>query len=320
MSVPKLHGPAWAAVRIHRAALWTGLALVVVSAGFLGVLRGWLVSANAGNNCDTDIGASGCHDYQSAGDWLSGTTYVDSKALLIVPFLVGAFVAGPAIARELESRTHLLAWSQSVPPARWLAAKLALAALTATALSLALMGALQLGRTDADGFSTWGLDWSERGAYEATGPALVAYCLLAVAVGALTGLLVRRTVAAMAVSGLVTGAVLLALGSVRWDLLPTRTTTGKTYGNDLDDLFVNVGPAQDVYVTDSGALNSLGQRFHPGECGYRCPADDKVTGWYSDYHPRSHFWYIQFIETGIVLALAALAVYAAFRVLRRRTA
>ncbi len=45
---------------------------------------------------------------------------------LIVPGLIGVLVGAPLIARELEYGTWRLAWSQSVPRARWLAVKLAL--------------------------------------------------------------------------------------------------------------------------------------------------------------------------------------------------
>ncbi|MEQ4610956.1 hypothetical protein ABMX48_33425 [Streptomyces cavourensis] len=38
---------------------------------------------------------------------------------------------------------------------------------------------------------------------------------------------------------------------------------------------------------------------------------------YVHYHPASHYWPLQLVETGILLALAALALFAAFRVLRR---
>ncbi|MEU6015011.1 hypothetical protein ABZ826_13465 [Streptomyces sp. NPDC047515] len=53
----------------------------------------------------------------------------------------------------------------------------------------------------------------------------------------------------------------------------------------------------------------------------RCLADKDITLRYLvDYHPASHFWPLQLVETGILLALAALAVALAFRVLRRRHA
>lgn len=48
------------------------------------------------------------------------------------------------------------------------------------------------------------------------------------------------------------------------------------------------------------------------------PPQEPIASQYLDYHPGSHFWPTQLIETGIVLALAALALFAAFRVLRAR--
>lgn len=48
-----------------------------------------------------------------------------------------------------------------------------------------------------------------------------------------------------------------------------------------------------------------------------CLASLGASERYHDYHPASHFWPLQLVETGILLALAALAVFAAFRVLRR---
>ena len=46
--------------------------------------------------------------------------------LLIAPGLLGVLIGAPLIARELEYGTWRLAWSQTVPRTRWLAAKLAL--------------------------------------------------------------------------------------------------------------------------------------------------------------------------------------------------
>lgn len=45
-----------------------------------------------------------------------------------------------------------------------------------------------------------------------------------------------------------------------------------------------------------------------------------MTGFFSTYHPASHFWPLQLMETGIVLAITATATTTAFVLLRRRTA
>ena len=45
--------------------------------------------------------------------------------LLVVPAIIGIFWGAPLVARELETGTYRLAWTQSVTRTRWLAVKLA---------------------------------------------------------------------------------------------------------------------------------------------------------------------------------------------------
>lgn len=318
MSSPLLRGPRWVDVRLHRTALWTGLGLVVLAA----VLTGYFRWAAATYPC----GAGPCENaflgFESAQDLLNEFMRKSSMGMLLIPLLIGAFVAGPMVGRELESGLHRLAWSQSVTPARWLASKLTVAASLGVAGTLALMGVFQLGASGILG--RWNLSWSERGVYETTGPALIAYSLLAVAVGALAGLLVRRTLLAMSLTGLVTGGVLLGLGNLRWHLFPVDTVSGPASGRSTGYTMHDV--PVDSLIMDMGVHNAAGERFVTGQCSpeqmadFPCPTDTRITGWYADIHPHSHFWYVQLIETAIVLALVAAATYAAFRVLKRRAA
>ncbi|MEV8022585.1 ABC transporter permease [Streptomyces sp. NPDC086554] len=322
MSSPLLRGPRWADLRLHRTALWTAGGLVVLAAALTGYFR-WAAATYP--EAPHDCGRGACEatflGAASAQDLLNAYMSNASTALLLLPLLIGAFVAGPMTGRELEAGLHRLAWTQSVTPARWLASKLRVAATLGIAGTLALMGVYQLGASGIPG--RWNLSWADRGVYEATGPALVAYCLLAVAVGALAGLLVRRTLLAMSLTGLVTGGVLLAFGSVRWDLFPVSTVSGRASGTTLHYTMYDL--PRNSLIMDTGVRNAAGERFVAGQCSpghmadFPCPSDTRITGWYAEFHPHSHFWYVQLIETGIVLALAAAAAYAAFRVLRRRT-
>ncbi|MGW7055518.1 ABC transporter permease [Streptomyces sp. NPDC054887] len=316
------HGLRWVFLRLHRTPLRLALAVIVLGAALTGFLR-WAASAYPEKEFDCSDGGP-CSDtflgFHSAATLLYEYVKNLSLASLLLPVLIGAFVAGPVVARELESGLHRLAWTQSVSPARWFASKLAMAATLATAAALAFIGVFHLGGGGM--FGMWNLRWPHRGVYEATGPALVAYCLLAVAVGALTGLLVRRTVAAMAATAAATGAVLLGVGTVRWDLIPVNTLTGPGSVENSTP----TGLPKDVLVVDWGVQNAAGERFFPSECvpeklyGARCPSDVTVTDWFVDFHPQAHFWYAQLVESAVALALAAAIVYAALRVLRRRHA
>ncbi|MBA2947314.1 ABC transporter permease [Streptomyces himalayensis] len=316
----RLRGPYWTTVRLHRPILWTGLALVIAAAAVAVFLR---VSAAAFPekqwNC---IGA--CPDtflgFASASVLLETFADFFAVALLFLPLLIGAVVAGPMIARELESGTYRLAWTQSASPARWLATKLAVAAIAATALVLPLVGIFQFLRAPFTGPVNRG--WVQRGVFEAYGPVLIAYSLLAVAIGALVGLLVRRTLPAMAIAGVVSLSMPMAVGTVRWDVFPVRTVTGEGSG-----LFVGAGRAVDIgrdsFLMQSGYVTASGERLPYNACWRRtrdmetCPADLNITSWYIDFHPHSHFWWVTFAETAIMLALAAAAAWAAFRLLRR---
>lgn len=75
-------------------------------------------------------------------------------------------------------------------------------------------------------------------------------------------------------------------------------------------------------TADGERWNSLHERLRPCDTAVRdglaCVRELGVTGHYVDHHPASHFWPLQLVETGIVLALAAGCAFAAFQVVRRR--
>lgn len=76
------------------------------------------------------------------------------------------------------------------------------------------------------------------------------------------------------------------------------------------------------YVVEEGHVTAGGDPLPVGTCSTsslnfrECLAGHDVQN-YVHYHPASHYWPLQLVETGILLALAALALFAAFRVLRR---
>ncbi|MFF9067768.1 ABC transporter permease [Streptomyces sp. NPDC014891] len=309
MTALALRGPYWVTVRQYRRTLWLTGAAVAASLAVVGGLRIWEGRDRAS--------ASFPYEQRLGYDMLRGALEQLSYGMIALPLLVGAFVAGPLVAREFESGTYKLALTQSIGPAVWLRSKLLTAAGVSVGATLALIAVYRLGWTRVS--TSWGFHWADLGPYEAGGIVLVGYALFAVAVGALVGQLIRRTVIAMAVTGGIVGLTMLALGALRWNLLAVETVTGPAKENAS----VVFAPDNGMLV-DQGLLGVSGKRLSGWFCtpdtppGAACRPDEPIAAQYVDYHPQSHFWPTQLIESGILLALAALAVYAAFRVLRAR--
>ncbi|MHC3464281.1 hypothetical protein [Streptomyces flavovirens] len=318
---PSLRGPARVVVRQHRPALRIagGLALAAV----LGLVATALwsshvVDAFASGSCSVE-GDPGRSCYQPVRDYLDTALALSrvfdyaALVLAVLPVLAGMFVAGPMIARELESGTFKVSWTQSVPPAHWLAAKLAVPAALLPAGTAVLTAVLAWARSYPH--TPYPAQWYEPPVFNASGVLPLASTLLGLSVGALAGLLVRRTVAAMGAAAFMTGAVTVALTAVRGSLWPPRTVTGTPEtARALDGAWT----LDNGRITDTGARLSADTCWQPVSEHPACLAGRTVTGEYADYHPASHFWPLQLVETGILLALAALALALAFRVLRRR--
>jgi hypothetical protein len=110
----------------------------------------------------------------------------------VVPALVGIFWGGPLVAREFETGTYRLVWTQTTRT-QWLAVKLAAVGLA----SIALAGIVSL-------IVTW---WSSPldtanmtpfSSFDQRGLVPVGYAAFAFVVGVTAGLLIRKTVPAMA--------------------------------------------------------------------------------------------------------------------------
>ncbi|MER5687394.1 ABC transporter permease [Streptomyces sp. NPDC002205] len=313
-----LRGPVHVLLRQHRRSLWAACALLVLGIGIVVGFRIWVAVASSTERCaDGDTTRCGDGSYLPTYARTATETYLadGGTAVLLLAGLIGVFVAGPLIARELESGTFRLAWAQSASPAQWLAARLALPAALATAGMTVLVLVYRWGWSGIrSNPRASGLSWFQSGIHPALGPTAVAYALLAVAVGALCAVVVRRTVLSMSLTALVLGTVILGLGKRRYELWPTVRALGGDY------------PSGDAWYTESGMLTASGKEIYSKDCIPAGSAESftsclrnrgGITG-FVDYHPASHFWPLQLVETGILLVLAAAAVAIAFRVLRRR--
>ncbi|MET7364046.1 hypothetical protein ABZS76_37165 [Streptomyces sp. NPDC005562] len=318
-----LPGPCRAVLRQHRTALWITVALFALAAAALIADRLWVAHA-------ADVfAASDCsirHTTRECGGSVRG--YLDAElqfdrnldylgmGLLALPCLIGAFVAGPLVGRELETGTYKLGWTQSVTPARWLADRLVVCAALVTAGTTLLVAVQRWAWTTGPEHAYSRGPWYERAIYGSVGPVALAYALLGLAVGALAGLLLRRALPAVGVAVAVTAGAVAALPLLRPHLWPTETGSWAMGSRITVPDF--------SYEVDWSLLTADGGRLPESVCWApdpeRCFADHQVTGRYAEFHPSSHFWPLQLVEGAIVLVLAAAALYAAFRLLRRRAA
>jgi hypothetical protein len=277
-------------LRPHRTALvvW-GLALVAATA-YLIRLRALADEARRGISACATPPADGLPSCAAVDAITADLTYADGIALVtgalayvILP--VAAWAGGALIGREVETGTARFAWTQGISPARWLAARLALPAALLTVGTGGIVLLNLWARTD--GNPNLGGDWYQPDVFPGIGPVCVAQALAGLALGALTGLLSGR---ALPAAGLSFAACLVLheiMDVFREDLWPTvgRTATGEAF--ELP---------RSAFAVDWSVTTTHGVR---------------VTD--ATFHPRSHFWPLQLMETGLLLAVAAAATTVAFR-------
>src|ERR1700722_13828436 len=115
------------------------------------------------------------------------------NVVIIAPALLGMFWGAPLVAREFETGTNLLVWTQSVTRRRWIAAKLVVVGLA----SMAVAGLCSL-------LITWWsspfdrVNMTQFPVFSERGIAPIGYAAFAFALGVTAGVLIRRTLPAMA--------------------------------------------------------------------------------------------------------------------------
>jgi hypothetical protein len=345
----------WLTWRQFRAQAITAAAALVVFAVLLAVTGPHLASLYAAS------GIGGCHGsscghlassfvgrLQAAGPYPA--LYVISIAVIILtPAMIGVFWGAPLIARELETGTFRLAWTQSVGRPRWLAVKLGLVGLAAMAVAegLSLMQAwwaAPLGR--AAGYGAGGsllaADRFALAVFDSHGITPLGYAAFAFVLGATTGVLIRRAIPAMAVTLAIFAAVQLAVPLwIRPHLFPSDHVVaplssvqiglvGVTGADNQLTITAGAVPGQPgAWLLSSGPVNSAGQPVStpPAACatgrganliplpGCLARLGDREA---ISYQPASRFWALQWVETAIYLILAlGLTWYCFWRVDRR---
>ena len=343
----------WRQFRVQ-AAITAGI-LAIVAAGLLitGIMlrhhynASGLTACHAHHDCE-ELATSFVNQFNSGTfGHLSLVSSLGSAVLYLAPLLIGLFWGAPLLSREFETGTVRLAWSQSVTRTRWLAVKLGVVGLAAvvTAGLLSLLVTWWSGPLDqAEAYagpnaeiSTSRLDPSLFGVRDIVP---IGYAAFAVVLGAVIGVLLRRTVPAMAVTLAVFGGLQIAWPNfIRARLISPVTFRAPLTGN-FDQLSVRQPGYQmtvigswykaGAWLLSNQTVTRSGQAF-TGPAGSACrgPSLPDCTAWVLrqhlaqlvSYEPASRFWAFQWLETGIYVVLAAaLAAFCAWWLGRRRLA
>ncbi|GLW28223.1 ABC transporter permease subunit [Actinoplanes regularis] len=261
-------------------------------------------------------------------------------ALYLMPALIGVFWGAPVVARELETGTYRMVFSQSVGRGRWLLIKVAIGGLTA-ALGAGLFSLLLTRwaqRIDsASGDRITPLIFAGRGIVP------IGYAALAFVVGVTVGMVLRRTVVAMAVTLLVVAGLQVAAPMVVRPWLAQPITVVKPLdvsklegiGMDVDSLQMHLRAEADqpgAWIVANEVVTSTGALFvgpadaetclpRPGGTGpERCQKwlstqnlSQKLT-----YVPGSKFWTLQWREFGLLVVLTLVLTLFSLWWIRRR--
>jgi ABC-type transport system involved in multi-copper enzyme maturation permease subunit len=270
--------------------------------------------------------------------------------VIAVPGLIGIFWGAPLIGRELETGTDQLAWTQSVTRTRWLAVKLtgiSIAAIAASALLSYLLTwwAGPLDHITGNRFAA--MTFASRDIVP------LAYAAFAFTLGTTAGLLLRRTIPAMAVTlAVFIGIQILVPTLIRPNLLPSTTVTlpiNKTTASQFTGVSTSGGGAefnvdlpiqQGAWVLSAPPVQDAAGQVATGDAYTSClfpntsgpltkngaPPVSQIADCLARYHlhqsvtyqPASHYWPLQWYETGIFLALAAAMSGTSFWWIRRR--
>ncbi len=259
---------------------------------------------------------------------------------LMTPAVFGMLAGAPLLAREFEARTTDFAWAQSVTRTRWLLVKTGWLLLAAAVWGgvIAALVTWWSGPRNAAFANAFQANY-----FDKQGLVPVGYSVFATALGIAAGALLRRTLPAVAivVGGFIGMRVWLSQ-AVRPHYMTPVTTYYSVAGN------FNPGPGSLSVGSGMTGPNGqvLAQNFNAGPVFNGVPVTSlphacqslasqasnlaqngaarclDAAGYHSyvSYQPASRYWAFQGIETGIFVALAAMAIAVMFVIVSRRDA
>ncbi|MFE0193236.1 ABC transporter permease subunit [Streptomyces sp. NPDC058989] len=297
-----LRGLPWLVWHRHRAFLRTGLLVTAAACALFAYQRigvtEFLDLKGATPDADGELLNDFRNHFHSAFD-------LDVEFLQFLPLFVGIFLGAPLIASEQEHGTLKLVTTQSVSRGRWIAATLGLPLALAALCTGLLSAAFTWLWTPARNLALGG-DWLAGGAFDTTGPIPVATTLFLTACGIAIGMLVKRTVPAMAAT-----AVFAVVASLIWsekvrDRLGTPRSVSYPYNGEGPDLPLGSVRIDDWVSTADGRLYGYGTCIDGDAeaCRARLGIVNRVTQ-YFDYEQMAG---MQWLGAGILLALTAVVL------------
>jgi ABC-type transport system involved in multi-copper enzyme maturation permease subunit len=294
----------WRQLRTQALVIFGGLAVLAVATIITGLqIRNVANGCAAPNDCTMLVGIE-----TSNFVWME---LLLRGATLILPAITGMFLGAPLIAREVETGTYRMVWTQSVSRTRWLAVKVLIVG-AASVLASGLISWMTTWWFGPD--DSLQMDKFVDATFGIRDVAPIGYAAFAFAVGLTAGLLFRRVLPAMATTLVVFVAVRMVVQMlVRPRFVTPLLHTGAfTPGPN--------GPVKAGGVIPDGSWISNAQiydpsghpvqmlRFGPGDA---CVATNSCLNGYTQriqYQPWARYWPFQWTEFGLFLLLALVLV------------
>ncbi|MFG3660876.1 hypothetical protein [Streptomyces sp. NPDC047706] len=337
---PHLSGPVWLIWRQHRAAFWTGAGLLAAFAVFVVFQRAEMVRYIGAHNllgCVYDAPEPRCEGVNAFRGQFYDLLHYTGLVISFVPLIIGVFLGGPLISREMENGTYLLSRSQSVSGTRWFAYKLGVPTVV-TLVGTGILSALYTWWWKPADELLKGMHWYDSPPFHNIGVVPVAMSLIALVTGAAIGVVMRRTVAAMAVTGAACVAGWAGLSLLRPLLWPTKEATAQQFTADMYGSPTPLGLLQphawpmdlpskpySSWNIDWGYLTTSGEKFTSTACGglteasAACVRAHDVAGVWIQYHPATHFWPLQWVMAAVLLAMTGAVTAFCFWWVQRRS-
>jgi hypothetical protein len=270
--------------------------------------------------------------------------FLGLAALYLTPAIVGMFWGAPLISRELDAGTLRLTFTQTVTRTRWTLVKIGLIGLATAALAGALSLTITWWATPidrADALSGLGQALPNRFVpliFAGRDIAPIGYAIFAFTLGVTAGVLVRRTLPAMALTLVAVATIQILMPVVvRPQLIPPVHTITAFDPQNIDRIVIR----GDTYMTVSGPVNipgawiiadqtitPTGQPFiGPPPPACLTPTDSEQPCYAAldqlhlrqrvTYQPADRYWTFQWLETAILFVVGGALTVACIERIRR---